>query len=46
MPKQPRMPNMQQMLAQLQKVQEDMARAQEQLKDEVVEDTACMICSL
>jgi len=40
MPKQPRMPNMQQMLAQLQKVQEDMARAQEQLKDELVEGSA------
>jgi nucleoid-associated protein EbfC len=40
MPKQPRMPNMQQMLAQMQKVQEDMARAQEQLKDELVEGSA------
>jgi len=40
MPKHPQMPNMQQMLSQLQKVQEDMARAQEQLKDEVVEGSA------
>lgn len=37
---QPRMPNMQQMLAQVQKMQHDMAAAQEQLKEEVVEASA------
>ncbi|HWG08283.1 MAG TPA: YbaB/EbfC family nucleoid-associated protein [Solirubrobacteraceae bacterium] len=40
MPKQPRMPNMQQMLAQVQKMQQDMELAQEQLKHEVVEASA------
>jgi nucleoid-associated protein EbfC len=40
MPKQPRMPNMQQMMAQVQKMQKDMEFAQEQLKDEVVEASA------
>jgi DNA-binding YbaB/EbfC family protein len=37
MPKQPRMPNVQQMMAQVQKMQRDMEAAQEQLKNEVVE---------
>ena len=42
MPKPPRggMPNVQQMMAQVQKVQQQMAAAQEQLKEEVVEATA------
>ena len=40
MPKQPRMPNMQQMLAQVQKMQQEMEAAQEQLKDEIVEASA------
>lgn len=40
MPKQPRMPNMQQMMAQVQKMQKDMELVQEQLKDEVVEASA------
>ena len=40
MPKQPRMPNMQQMMAQVQKMQQEMAAAQEQLKNEVVEASA------
>ncbi|MGD1057090.1 MAG: YbaB/EbfC family nucleoid-associated protein [Solirubrobacteraceae bacterium] len=40
MPKQPRMPNMQQMMAQVQKMQKDMELAQEQLKSEVVEASA------
>jgi nucleoid-associated protein EbfC len=40
MPKQPRMPNVQQMMAQVQKMQRDMAAAQEALKHEVVEATA------
>jgi nucleoid-associated protein EbfC len=40
MPKQPRMPNMQQMMAQVQKMQKDMELAQEQLKHEVVESSA------
>ncbi len=41
MGKQPRMPNMQQMMAQVQKLQkDDMELAQEQLKDEVVEASA------
>ncbi len=37
MPKQPRMPNVQQMMAQVQKMQKDMATAQEELANEVVE---------
>ena len=37
MPKQPRGPNMQQMLQQVQRLQQEMVAAQEQLKDEVVE---------
>ena len=37
MPKQPRMPNMQQMMAQVQKMQHDMQVAQEELRNEVVE---------
>jgi hypothetical protein len=37
MPKQPKMPNMQQMMAQVQKMQRDMQLAQEELKHEVVE---------
>jgi DNA-binding YbaB/EbfC family protein len=37
MPKQPRMPNMQQMMAQVQKMQQDMEAAQEELRNEVVE---------
>jgi nucleoid-associated protein EbfC len=40
MGKQPRMPNMQQMMAQVQKMQKDMELAQEQLKSEVVEASA------
>jgi len=40
MPKQPRMPNVQQMMAQVQKMQKDMELAQEQLKNEVVESSA------
>jgi nucleoid-associated protein EbfC len=40
MPKQPRMPNVQQMMAQVQKMQRDMAAAQEALKAEVVEASA------
>jgi DNA-binding YbaB/EbfC family protein len=40
MPKQPRVPNMQQMMAQVQKMQKDMELAQEQLKHEVVEASA------
>ncbi|HTD08891.1 MAG TPA: YbaB/EbfC family nucleoid-associated protein [Solirubrobacteraceae bacterium] len=40
MGKQPRMPNMQQMMAQVQKMQKDMELAQEQLKNEVVEASA------
>jgi DNA-binding YbaB/EbfC family protein len=40
MPKQPRMPNMQQMMAQVQKMQKDMELAQEQLKHELVESSA------
>ncbi len=39
MPKQPRVPNMQQMMAQVQKMQKDMEIAQEELKSEVVEAT-------
>jgi nucleoid-associated protein EbfC len=37
---QPGMPNMQQMMKQVQKMQADMAKAQEELKHEVVEATA------
>jgi DNA-binding YbaB/EbfC family protein len=37
MPKQPRRPNVQQMMAQVQKMQKDMELAQEELKREVVE---------
>jgi nucleoid-associated protein EbfC len=40
MPKQPRMPNVQQMMAQVQKMQKDMELAQEELKSEVVEAAA------
>jgi DNA-binding YbaB/EbfC family protein len=40
MPKQPRMPNMQQMMAQVQKMQQDMEAAQEELKHEIVEASA------
>jgi DNA-binding YbaB/EbfC family protein len=40
MPKQQRMPNMQQMMAQVQKMQKDMELAQEELKREVVEASA------
>jgi len=40
MPKQPRMPNMQQMMVQVQKMQKDMELAQEQLKHELVESSA------
>jgi nucleoid-associated protein EbfC len=43
MPKQPKrgqMPNMQQMMAQVQKMQRDMQLAQEQLKSELVEASA------
>jgi DNA-binding YbaB/EbfC family protein len=40
MPKQPRMPNVQQMMQQVQKMQRDMELAQDQLKNEVVEATA------
>jgi DNA-binding YbaB/EbfC family protein len=40
MPKQPRMPNVQQMMAQVQKMQKDMEVAQEQLKNELVEASA------
>ena len=40
MPKQPRAPNMQQMLQQVQRLQQEMIAAQEQLKDEVVEASA------
>jgi hypothetical protein len=40
MPKQPRQPNMQQMMAQVQKMQKDMEAAQEQLRHEVVEASA------
>jgi hypothetical protein len=40
MPKQPRMQNMQQMMAQVQKMQRDMEVAQEQLRNEVVEASA------
>jgi nucleoid-associated protein EbfC len=40
MPKQPRVPNMQQMLQQVQKMQQDMETAQQELKSEVVEASA------
>jgi DNA-binding YbaB/EbfC family protein len=40
MPKQPRVPNVQQMMAQVQKMQRDMAAAQEELRNEVVEASA------
>jgi DNA-binding YbaB/EbfC family protein len=40
MGKQPRMPNVQQMMAQVQKMQKDMELAQEELKSEVVEASA------
>jgi nucleoid-associated protein EbfC len=39
-PKQPRVPNMQQMLQQVQRMQQEMAAAQEQLKEEFVEASA------
>lgn len=37
MPKQPRVPNMQQMMAQVQKMQRDVQEAQEELKSELVQ---------
>jgi nucleoid-associated protein EbfC len=40
MPKQPRRPNVQQMMAQVQKMQKDMEAAQEELKNEIVEASA------
>jgi len=40
MPKQPQVPNMQQMLQQVQKMQQDMEIAQEELRSEVVEASA------
>jgi nucleoid-associated protein EbfC len=40
MPKQPRVPNVQQTLQQLHKLQQAMAVAQEELKDEIVEASA------
>jgi nucleoid-associated protein EbfC len=40
MPKQPRMPNVQQMMQQVQKMQKDLELAQEELKNEVVEASA------
>jgi nucleoid-associated protein EbfC len=40
MAKQPRMPNVQQMMQQVQKMQRDMELAQEELKSEVVEASA------
>lgn len=40
MPKQPRMPNMQQMLKQVEKMQRDIQQAQDSLKDEIVEASA------
>ena len=40
MPKQPRMPDMQQMLQQVQKMQQEMEAAQDELKDEIVEASA------
>lgn len=38
--RQPKMPNMQQMMAQVQKMQQDMQTAQQELKSEVVEASA------
>jgi len=40
MAKQPRMPNMQQMMAQVQQMQKDMELAQQELKNEIVEASA------
>jgi nucleoid-associated protein EbfC len=40
MPKQPRMPNMQQMLQQVQKMQQEMEAAQQELRNEMVEASA------
>jgi DNA-binding YbaB/EbfC family protein len=40
MPKPPRMPNVQQMMAQVQKMQKDMELAQEELRHELVEASA------
>jgi nucleoid-associated protein EbfC len=40
MPKQPKQPNMNQMLRQVQQMQAEMMKAQEQLKNEVVEASA------
>ena len=40
MPKQPRQPDMQQMLRQVQKMQHEMEAAQEQLRHEIVEASA------
>jgi DNA-binding YbaB/EbfC family protein len=40
MPKQPKMPNVQQMMQQVQKMQQDMETAQEELKNELVEASA------
>jgi DNA-binding YbaB/EbfC family protein len=40
MAKQPRMPNMQQMMAQVQQMQKDMEVAQQELKHEIVEASA------
>jgi DNA-binding YbaB/EbfC family protein len=40
MPKQPRRPNVQQMMAQVQKMQRDMEVAQEELRSEIVEASA------
>jgi nucleoid-associated protein EbfC len=40
MPKQPRMPNVQQMMAQVQKMQQEMQAAQEELAREVVQASA------
>ena len=40
MPKQPKQPNLNQLLRQAQQMQEEMAKAQEELKNEVVEASA------
>ena len=40
MPKQPRMPNVQEMMQQVQKMQKDMELAQEELRNEIVEASA------
>jgi DNA-binding YbaB/EbfC family protein len=40
MPKQPRRPNVQQMMQQVQQMQKDMEAAQEELKNEIVEASA------